>query len=391
MTNKTDGAAPEQEPKTKKKSFLKKLVAFVLLFCAVAAVAALTTMEDGTHFASLRRWLMYGESSGTKDAYAYAVDSANLYGKLGSSFLVVNPNTVQLISDNGAVLYDLSLRMSSPQLSVGKNYAAVCDIGGDTIWILDQNGISRTLHTERGMKYFSARLNDSDYLAVTEQKTGYKTVVSVYDAEGTLRFDFGAHDNYLSDAVVTPDCRSVVIVSLESQNGIFASKLLVYDILQDAELLSEASIRDGLVQDIRCNGDRVMSLCDKRFTMTNLAGETLLDRSYGNLYLHDYTLDGDSFCALLLGRYQAGNICTLVTYDMDGQQIASMDLTDEVLDIAAGGEYLAVLYGDGLVVYHSDLDEFARMAETDYAGQIRMEPDGSVLLISGSYAWRFLP
>lgn len=390
MTTKNESAAPEQEPKKKKKSLLGRIVTLVLILGVVLAAAVLTTMEDGTHFASLRRWLMYGDSTGSRDVYAYAADSANRYGKLGTSLLVVNPNTAQLIADGGAVLYDLSLRMSSPQLSVGQKFAAICDVGGDTVYILDQNGVRRTLHTERELQYFSARLNSKDYLAVVEQKSGFKAYVSVYNPDGELLFEFDAHNNYISDAVVTGDGRSVIMVSLESQGGIFASRLLVYD-LGTAEQKSGASVRDGLVMDFRCNGDRVLSLCDKRFAMTTLEGEVLLDRPYGNLYLHDYTLDGDDFCALLLGRYQAGNICTLVTYDMDGKEIASRELTEEVLDIAAGGEYLAVLYGQGLVVYRSDLTEFARLTDADYAGQVLVEEDGSVLLISGAFAWRFLP
>lgn len=390
MTTKNESAAPEQEPKKKKKSLLGRIVTLVLILGVVLAAAVLTTMEDGTHFASLRRWLMYGDNTGSRDVYAYAADSANRYGKLGTSLLVVNPNTAQLIADGGAVLYDLSLRMTSPQLSVGQKYAAVCDVGGDTVYILDQSGVHRTLHTERGLQYFSARLNSKDYLAVVEQKSGFKAYVSVYNPDGELLFEFDAHNNYISDAVVTGDGRSVVMVSLESQGGIFASRLLVYD-LGTAERKSGASVRDGLVMDFRCSGDRVLSLCDKRFAMTTLEGEVLLDRPYGNLYLHDYTLDGEGFCALLLGRYQAGNICTLVTYDMDGKEIASRELTEEVLDIAAGGEYLAVLYGQGLVVYRSDLTEFARLTDADYAGQVLVEEDGSVLMISGSFAWRFLP
>jgi len=389
MTTKNDSPAPDQTPKKKKKGFWGTVVTLLAVLLAVLAVAALSAMEDGK-FDSLRRWLMYGEGSGSKDAYAYAADPANLYGKLGDSLLVVNPNTAQLISDDGAVLYELSLRMASPQLSVGQKYAAVCDVGGNTLCILDQNGTVRTLHTERDLQYFSARLNGKDYLAVTEQKSGFKAHVSVYDPEGQLLFGFDAHNNYISDAVVTPDGRSVVMVSLESQGGIFTSKLLVYDIAS-AEPRSDASVRDGLVMDIRCSGDRVLSLCDKRLTITNLAGETLLDRAYGNLYLHDYTLDGGDFCALLLGRYQAGNICTLTTYDLDGQEIASKELREEVLDIAAGEDYLAVLYGEGLVVYHRDLTEFARLTDTGYAGQIQVEKDGSVLLISGAVAWRFFP
>lgn len=389
MTTKNENSAPERKkPKKRKKRFWGAVATLALIFCAVLAVAVLTSMEDG-RFASLRRWLMYGGGAGSRDTYTYAADPANQYGRLGGALLVVNPNTAQLIGDDGAVLYDLSLRMASPQLTVGQKYAAVCDIGGNTLYILDQGGVSRTLHTDRDLQYFSARLNEGDYLAVTEQKSGFKAHVSVYDPEGALLFDFDAHNGYISDAAVTPDGRSVVMVSLESQGGIFASRLLVYD-LGTAELYSDASIRDGLVMDMRCGG-RVMSLCDKRFAITTLEGETLLDRSYGNLYLHDYTLDGDDFCALLLGRYQAGNICTLTTYDMEGQEIASRELREEVLDIAAGGDYLAVLYGESLVVYQSDLTEYARLTETNYAGQIHVEKDGSILLISGALAWRFLP
>ena len=60
----------------------------------------------------------------------------------------------------------------------------------------------------------------------------------------------------------------------------------------------------------------LLSLCDKRLSITTLAGETLLDLPYGNLYLHDYALTGEDFCALLLGQYQSGNVCTLTTYDL---------------------------------------------------------------------------
>lgn len=374
----------------KKGGFFKRLLTLLAVLCVVLAVVVLTTMEDGRHFASLRRWLMYGESSATQDVYAYAADPANRYSLLGDSLLVVSPNTAQLLRDDGAILYNLQLNLESPQLSVGTRQAAVCDIGGETLYLLDQNGVQRTMKMERGLSYYAARLNSGDYLAVTAQKGGYKARVSVYSPNGEPVFHFDSYDNYISDAVVTEDCRSVVLVSLESHDGAFASKLLTYD-LESAERTGEHPIRDGLVMDLACHGDRILALCDKRFTITTLAGEALLDRAYGNLYLHDYALDGDSFCALLLGRYQAGNICTLTTYSLDGEELASMELTEEVLDLSAAGEYLAVLYGDSLAVYDRTLTERARLDGTDYAGQIQMGDDGTVLLISGTSAWRFLP
>ena len=71
--------------------------------------------------------------------------------------------------------------------------------------------------------------------------------------------------------------------------------------------------------------------------------------------------------------------------------MAYLELTGERLVSAAGGDYLALLYGQGMVIYRKDLTEVSRLTDTDYAGQLQVEADGTVLLISGSYAWRFLP
>jgi len=102
-------------------------------------------------------------------------------------------------------------------------------------------------------------------------------------------------------------------------------------------------------------------------------------------------LTGGDFCALLLGRYQSGNVGELTTYDLDGGKIANMEITEEVLDISAAGDYLAVLYSDSLVLYTRDLTEYSRMDDTDYAAQVRMEEAGTALVISATSAWRFLP
>ena len=62
---------------------------------------------------------------------------------------------------------------------------------------------------------------------------------------------------------------------------------------------------------------------------------------------------------------------------------------DKLYQVLAVAEHTET--GERLVVYRRDLTEYARLESTDYAGQILVEEDGSVLLISGSAAWRFLP
>lgn len=392
--NKEISQEPEkqQEAPVKKRGLLKRLALLGLILVLVLAAAALTTMEDGRHFASLRRWLMYGESSQTQNLYTYAADQSNRYGRMGGDLLVVSSKAIQLLRDDGTALYDLQVNLTAPSLSVGRTMAAVCDVGGGTLYVLDSAGVKRTLTLDRGLCYYTARMNDRDYLAVVEQKNGYKASVSVYDSKAELVYYLDSYESYISDAVVTEDGQYLVAVVLDPQGGAFASSLRVYGLgSASAEPVWECSIRDALVMDFAVTGDRVVSLCDKRLTITTLEGETLLDRAYGNLYFHDYALTGGDFCALLLGRYQAGNICQLTTYSLDGEELATLEVTEEVLDLSAAGEYLAVLYSDSLVIYTRDLTEYARLTGTDYAGRVQMEENGTALVIAGASAWRFLP
>jgi len=381
------GEVPQEK---KRGGFLRRLMTLFLILAVVLAVVVLTAMKDGNYFSALRRWLVYGDSSQTQNYYSYSADPENLYGQLEGNLLVVSSNAIRLLQDNGVTLYDLPVSLESPMLTVGTEQAVVCDVGGSAVYVLDSVGINRTLTAEHGLCYYTARMNSKDYLAVTEQKNGYKASVSVYDDEGELIFRFDSYDSYLSDAAVTEDGKYLMAVSLAPLEGTFTSTLLYYDI-NSGELLGEVPIRDGLVLDFTDNGDVAVALCDKRLSLTNRAGETLLDHEFGNLYLHDYALTGGSFCALLLGRYQAGNICELTTFAMDGTVIAAKEVTEEILALSAKGDYLAVLYSDSLVIYTRDLTEYARLDDTGYAGQVRMQADGTALVIGGSSAWRFVP
>jgi len=387
---KTNQTGQEDGKSGKRRGLFGHLVTLVLIVAVALAVVAMTTMKDSEHLAALRRWLIYGDSSQTKNLYTYASDPRNMYGQLGEELLVVSPNAIRLMRDDATALYDLSVSMENPMLSVGKKQAAVCDVGGNVLYVLDELGVVRSLHTEPGLCFYSARMNSRDHLAVTEKKNGYKAAVSVYDADGELLFRFDSYDNYISDALVTDDGRSVIAVALSPVGGVFSSTVRMYD-LSSGELTGQWSIQDGLILNYCVSGQRLLALCDTRLVITDLEGQCLMDNAFGNLYLHDYALTGGDFCALLLGRYQAGNICQLTTYDLEGEEIASVEVSEEVLDISAAGAYLAVLYSDRLVIYNRDLTEYARLEDVDYAGHVQMSADGTALVIAGTSAWYFLP
>jgi hypothetical protein len=57
-----------------------------------------------------------------------------------------------------------------------------------------------------------------------------------------------------------------------------------------------------------------------------------------------------------------------------------------VLSLSSNGEYLAVLFGDGLVLYDKNLEEYARFGDTTGAVEAIMRPDGTALCVTAHSA-----
>lgn len=177
---------------------------------------------------------------------------------------------------------------------MGGSLAAVCDIGGSGLYVLDREGLVRELPADGGLCYYAARMNAGDYLAVTSQKSGYKAAVTVYDPDGEKVFGFDSHDSYLADAVVMPDNKRVAVVSMEPQDGVFASRLLIYD-MATAELTGSCLIRDGMVLDLACRDRRLVTLCDTGLSVWTTEGDNLLWEDFGQPLPPRLRPDGKGF------------------------------------------------------------------------------------------------
>ena len=390
---------PKNEPNTqesgdkkprKKRALFRRILPLAAVLFVVSTIAVLSAMEDGDHFTALRRYLKYGDSARTQDLYTYASHQSNHFEPLGEELLVVNPQSIQVLHRDGPAIYELQVSMTAPVVSVGTELAAVCDVQSSTVYVLSDTGLRWTHRNADGLLSYSARMSSNDYLAITEQKTGYKASVSVYDNHGTLIFRFDSHDHYLSDAVVTEDGKHLIVLALGESSGSFASTVIVYD-LATANRLGAYPLLNGIALDLSVTEDSVVMLCDNRLSIVSVTGQTRLNYEYGEEYLHDYALTGGNFCALLLGRYRSSNLCTLITFDSNGTQLATLELAEEVLDMNAAGDRLAVLLSDTLILYDRELNEIARLEGTEHAGSVRMNKDGTALLINETSARRFLP
>lgn len=195
------------------------------------------------------------------------------------------------------------------------------------------------------------------------------------------------------DARVMDDDTTLAVVTLGQENSVFVSNIVLYS-LETAgvvEPYADYDVTDGLVAAIGEQGDRLTAVSDTSLTFATTGGDVKASYSYAGSYLREYDLGGDGFTALLLNRYKSGGVGRLVTVDTDGQEIASLDVNEEILSISAAGGYLAVLYTDSMVIYTEALEVYAQLEGTGSARNVVMRQDGSALLLAADSASLFLP
>ena len=386
--NDNDG---EEDEAPRRGSRLRRFGIFFLILAAVLAVVIVAAYRDGTGFDALQRLFSYGSGESAAEVrYDYDASDNNRFAVLDSSLVVLLDTKLQILGKNGQEIWSTAVRMTAPALSTGGGRAVAYDAGGTELYVVDEDGEVLALTAPEDYPFLSARLNRDGWLAVTKELEGYKGGVTVYNSRMEEVFAFNASQRFVVDACVTDDSSMLAAVTLGQEDSVFVSNVVLYRLDQE-EPAADYDISDGLVMAIGQQDSRLVTVSDTCLTYAGQDGEIRATYSYGGSYLREYDLNGDGFAALLLNRYRSGSVGRLVTVDTDGQEIASLDVNEEILSISSAGSYLAVLYMDSVVIYTEELEPYAALEGTDYARSVLMRQDGSALLLASDSARLFLP
>lgn len=376
----------------KKKQGFRRFLPFLVILAVVLGIVFAAAYRDGTGFDVLHRIFSYGSStkkSGTTE-YSYDSSSENRFAVLGDSLVVLSNTELKVLDGDGKEVYSTPVKMTAPALSVGADCAVAYDVGGTQLYVVNRDGKTMKLTTSDSEPFIAATLNRKDWLAVTTKKKNYKGCVTVYDQTGKKAFAFKSSKRFVTDAYVTDNCKRVAAVTLGQNKSVFVSNVVLYN-LSETKPFADYEVKDGMVLETGEISSRLVTVSDTCLTSATVRGRVIGSFDYSTEYLREYALGGDGFAVLLLNRYQSGSVGRLVTVNANGSKLASLDVNEEVLSVSAAGRYVAVLYADRLVIYNSDLKEYASLSNTNYAKSILMRQDGSALIFSADAAKIYLP
>lgn len=383
------------EKKRKKPRFFGRLLLFLLALVMVLAAVTAVVFRDRLNMDSIKRWFHYRSlmlsDSGQAESFAYDGDLTDTFASLDGDLLVCSRNAISLYSGSGTRYVSQSVSMENPVVDTNGSFAVVYDAGGDELYVLGQRQL---VWTGEGLSsILSAHLNRNGQLTVVTQSGGYRGAVTVYDTNFAPLVSVNLSSAFVMDAALSDDGKTLSILTIGQEDGTFGSTLALYalntagggDFVPDLT----CSLGGNVVIATRHTEDVVWSLGDQGLAITDHNGKTA-SVDWSDRHLKRYTLSGNGFAAALLGRYRAGSQAELWVVDQSGDR-RSVEYNEQVLALAAAGRYIAVLTGDRLDIYTSDLELYDSLEGTQGARNVLLMNDGSAILISAESASFYVP
>lgn len=380
-------------PKKKPNIFVRLLAFLVTLALLLGAVAAVV-YRDRLNFDSIRRWFVYRSleksDSGQTESFQYDSAGKGGYSRVGDDLLVWSTAGVRLYSSGGVEYLNESLTLNRPVADTCGSAALIYNTGGNVLHTYEDRSTSFVLNTEQGHEILSARMGPGGSFAVTTRESGYKGVVTVYSSGGHPVVGIRISTRFVTDGLLSDDGKTVAVLTVGQNEDVFESGLDLYALDGDVPFASY-SLGNNAILDLRADGSAFWALGESSLSVARADGSAAVHYDYAGRYLKDYALEGDGFSALLLGKYRAGSGAALVTVGADGQELASLDLEDQVLDLDASGRYVAVLTAAGLTLYTKDLQLYDALENTMGARSVVLRSDGTAFLVGGETARLYIP
>ena len=224
----------KQASASQKPNILVRLLA--LLVTAALALGALTLVvyRDQFNLDAVKRWLalrsVETDASGAAAPFTHAGGDSISFAYLKGGILQCSAAGAHYYSFSGDQYAEEVTPLSQPVLSASSSAGVVYDAGGESLFLFQDGQEAFSLDVDGTL--LSARVNDSGWLAVTAQRSGYKGAVTVYDASGSEVIQISLSSTFVVDAALSPDCKTVAVITIDQEGGTFLSQVLFFPVDQ---------------------------------------------------------------------------------------------------------------------------------------------------------------
>ena len=297
-------------------------------------------------------------------------------GSYKGEVAVADEKSVTLYNMLGNATLSYPINCRTPVMLTGDRYMVVYGLGENTFTV--NNAISRLYSETLEYPIWGASLSSDGMLAVTTNTMEYRSAVMIYD-RGFKKVAAIYKDKLVMDTVFRSD-ELALMLSVYNEGGEFMSEIMVFNpydetpkklITLKGEMAMKASWLDG-------GGFAV--LCDDALLFFNQSYDVISNISFNGAVPERCGLS-ERGAELVFSQNIIGSGERIDIYDTHGEQLWSLQLEGQILDIKSDYDYIYALF-DSAIVRISAADGTTARSLIESGGKSLIRKDQLTLIVA---------
>lgn len=229
---------PEEKKVNKKKIIIATIVAIIIIFLIVLAILYANNKDA-------RNWIdknIFRKEKTQNNLPAIEIDesnNSNIYA-FNKYIGVLNKNDFKIYDSTAKKENELTIEITKPIFNSNSRYLAIAEEKGQKFYLIEDKNILWEGNVEGNIS--KVTVNKNGYVAVTIVDTSYKTVVQVFDNQGTPLFKAVLSSTRAVATSISEDNKYLAIAQVDTSGTIVQSNIKVISI-EEAKTNAENAIK----------------------------------------------------------------------------------------------------------------------------------------------------
>ncbi len=141
---------------------------------------------------------------------------------------VLNRNKFLIYGNNGSKEKELEMEVSNPVFDSANRFLAMAEKKGKKLYLITDKEITWEANVEGSIS--QVHVNKNGYVAVVMTDTNYKTVINMYNPQGTRIFKTYLSSTRTADVTISNDNKYLAIAEIDTSGTIIQSNLKIISI-----------------------------------------------------------------------------------------------------------------------------------------------------------------
>lgn len=217
---------PEQKKVNKKKLIISIIIGIILVLLIVSAILYLNNKE-------IRNWIdknILQKEKTQNNLPSIEIeepDNSSLYA-FNKYIGILNKNVFQIYNNTAKKEKELTIEITKPIFSSNNRYLAIAEEKGQKLYLIEDKDIIWETEVEGNISQIT--VNKNGYVAVTIVDTIYKTVIEMYNNQGTLLFKTVLSSTRVASTSISEDNKYLAIAQIDTSGTIIQSNIKIISI-----------------------------------------------------------------------------------------------------------------------------------------------------------------